>query len=87
MKIYFDQEQDMPNIKSAEKRLRQSLKRRDRNRTTKATSDEGLMRAINRVETAQNTPSVLACGIDQNAVNSAKDKIYREVQKIESAGS
>jgi hypothetical protein len=45
------------------------------------------MRAINRVETAQNTPSVLACGIDQNAVNSAKDKIYREVQKIESAGS
>ncbi|MFA6448021.1 MAG: 30S ribosomal protein S20 [bacterium] len=26
----------MPNIKSAEKRLRQSLKRRDRNRTTKA---------------------------------------------------
>lgn len=42
-----------------------------------------LMRAIHRIEAAQHSKSVIACGVDQSDINQAKDKIYNAVQKIE----
>ena len=44
----------MPNVKSAEKRLKQSLKRRERNRTAKAT----MRTALKKVEKAIESGSV-----------------------------
>ena len=41
----------MPNIKSAKKRLKQSLKRRDRNRTTKAAMRTSVKKAEKGIET------------------------------------
>ena len=40
----------MPNVKSAEKRHRQSLKRRDRNRTSKAAMRTALKKAEKAIE-------------------------------------
>jgi putative NADPH-quinone reductase len=42
-----------------------------------------LMRALHEVERAQNMAAVRACNVDQSSINSAKDDIYRVVQKIE----
>jgi hypothetical protein len=49
----------------------------------KATAARALMRAIHAVEAAQNMACVRACGVDQSSINSAKDKIYYCVQKLE----
>ena len=42
-----------------------------------------LLRAIIHIERAQNAPCVCACDIDQSAINSAKDIIYKQVQELE----